>query len=38
MEDTNGGASGVNMLQHALRAIEAGDAETIVLAAGDRME
>jgi len=38
MEDTNGGASGVNMLQHAQRAIEAGDAETIVIAAGDRME
>ncbi len=38
MEDTNGGASGINMLQHAIRAIEAGDAETIVLAAGDRME
>lgn len=38
MEDTNGGASGVNMLQHAVRAIEAGDAEVIVLAAGDRME
>ncbi len=38
MEDTNGGASGVNMLLHAQRAIEAGDAETIVLAAGDRME
>jgi acetyl-CoA acetyltransferase len=37
-EDTNGGASGINMLQHATRAIEAGDAETIVLAAGDRME
>jgi acetyl-CoA acetyltransferase len=38
MEDTNGGASGINMLQHAIRALEAGDAETIVLAAGDRME
>lgn len=38
MEDTNGGASAINMLQHAVRAIEAGDAETIVLAAGDRME
>lgn len=38
MEDTNGGASGVNMLQHAIRAIEAGDAEVVVLAAGDRME
>ncbi|WP_032367781.1 thiolase family protein [Rhodococcoides fascians] len=37
MEDTNGGASGVNMLQHAVRAIEAGDANTIVLVAGDRM-
>lgn len=38
MEDTNGGASAVNMLQHAMRAIEAGDAETIVIASGDRME
>ncbi|HYC80467.1 MAG TPA: thiolase family protein [Solirubrobacterales bacterium] len=38
MEDTNGGASGINLLQHAVRAIEAGDAETIVIAAGDRME
>lgn len=35
MEDTNGGASGINLLQHALRAIEAGDASTIVLLAGD---
>ena len=38
MEDTNGGAGGLNMLQHALRAIEAGDAETIVLCAGDRLD
>jgi len=38
MEDTNGGASGINMLQHAIRAIEAGDAETVVLCSGDRME
>jgi acetyl-CoA acetyltransferase len=38
MEDTNGGASGVNMLQHAVRAVEAGDAEVVVLCAGDRME
>ncbi|MBS1888690.1 MAG: thiolase family protein [Actinobacteria bacterium] len=38
MEDTNGGASGLNMLQHAARAIEAGDAETIVLCAGDRFD
>ena len=37
MEDTNGGASGINMLQHAVRAVEAGDAETIVLLAGDRL-
>jgi acetyl-CoA acetyltransferase len=35
MEDTNGGASGLNLLQHAVRAIEAGDAELIVLVAGD---
>jgi acetyl-CoA acetyltransferase len=38
MEDTNGGASGLNMLQHAVRAIEAGDAETIVLCAGDWLD
>jgi acetyl-CoA acetyltransferase len=38
MEDTNGGASGLNLLQHALRAIAAGDAETIVLCAGDRLD
>ncbi|HEX4032844.1 MAG TPA: thiolase family protein [Solirubrobacteraceae bacterium] len=38
MEDTNGGASGLNMLQHALRALEAGDANTIVLCAGDRID
>ncbi len=38
MEDTNGGASGINLLQHAIRAIEAGDAETVVLCSGDRME
>ncbi|MEH3155611.1 MAG: thiolase family protein [Gordonia paraffinivorans] len=37
MEDTNGGASGVNLLQHAIRAVDAGDAETIVLVAGDIM-
>lgn len=38
MEDTNGGASALNMLQHALRALAAGDAETIVLCAGDRID
>jgi acetyl-CoA acetyltransferase len=35
MDDANGGACGINMLQHAVRAIEAGDAELIVLVAGD---
>jgi len=38
MEDTNGGASALNMLQHAYRAVEAGDASTIVLLAGDRFD
>lgn len=37
MEDTSGGASGLNMLQHAVRAVQAGDAEVVVVAAGDRM-
>jgi acetyl-CoA acetyltransferase len=37
MEDTNGGACGPNLLQHAARAIEAGDAEVIVLVAGDHV-
>ncbi len=37
MDDGNGGASALNVLQHALRAIEAGDAEVIVIAAGDVM-
>lgn len=34
MEDSNGGAC-MNMLAHAVRAIEAGDAEVIALIAGD---
>lgn len=38
MEDPHGGGSGLNMLQHAIRAIEAGDAETIVLCAGDNLD
>lgn len=38
MEDTNGGASALNLLQHAVRAVEAGDARTIVLLAGDRFD
>jgi acetyl-CoA acetyltransferase len=37
MQDTNGGASGVNMLQHALRAIEAGDARAVLILAGDHL-
>lgn len=37
MQDTNGGAAGINMLQHATRAIEAGDASCVVLVAGDRL-
>ena len=35
MDDTSGGASALNMLQHARRAVEAGDAEVVVLVAGD---
>jgi acetyl-CoA acetyltransferase len=38
MEDTNGGAAALNMLQHAVRAVEAGDAHTIVLLAGDHFD
>jgi acetyl-CoA acetyltransferase len=37
MEDPHGGASALNLLSHALRAIEAGDAETIVLCSGDHL-
>jgi acetyl-CoA acetyltransferase len=35
MEDAHGGAAALNMLQHARRAIEAGDAEAVLLLAGD---
>ncbi|NKX55584.1 thiolase family protein [Arthrobacter mobilis] len=38
MQDTNGGASAGGMLQHAIHAIEAGDASTVVVAAGDLMD
>jgi acetyl-CoA acetyltransferase len=38
MEDPHGGASALNLLSHALRAIEAGDAETIVLCSGDHLD
>ena len=35
MDDASGGASALNMLQHAVRAVEAGDAETVLMIAGD---
>ncbi|HEY8703637.1 MAG TPA: thiolase family protein [Gaiellaceae bacterium] len=35
MDDGNGGASGIQLLQHAMRAVDAGDAQTIVLLSGD---
>jgi acetyl-CoA acetyltransferase len=38
MDDGNGGAAGIQLLQHAVRAVEAGDARTIVLLAGDRLD
>ena len=38
MQDTNGGASAGGMLQHAVRAVESGDASVIVLVAGDAMD
>lgn len=38
MQDTNGGASAGGLLQHAVRAVEAGDAEVVVLVAGDLMD
>jgi acetyl-CoA acetyltransferase len=38
MDDGNGGASGIQLLQHAVRAIQAGDATTIVLLSGDHFD
>ncbi|HWL98896.1 MAG TPA: thiolase family protein [Nocardioidaceae bacterium] len=38
MEDPHGGASGLNLLQHAVRAVEAGDARNILLLAGDHLD
>lgn len=35
MQDTNGGASGINMLAHARRAVQVGDAQAVILLAGD---
>jgi acetyl-CoA acetyltransferase len=37
MEDPHGGASALNLLHHACRGIEAGDAEAILLLAGDAL-
>lgn len=37
MQDPHGGVSGINLLQHAIRAIEYGDAETIILVSGDAL-
>ncbi|MFP6559735.1 thiolase family protein [Paraburkholderia sp. B3] len=38
MDDCHGGASAINMLHHAVRAIQNEDAEVIVLLSGDRFE
>lgn len=38
MDDALGGASGVDMLQHAARAIQAGDAHTVVILSADHFE
>ncbi len=38
MQDTLGGASGINLVQHAARAVQAGDAQVIVLLAADHFE
>jgi acetyl-CoA acetyltransferase len=38
MQDTNGGASAVNMLGHACRAVQSGDARAVVLVAGDAQD
>jgi acetyl-CoA acetyltransferase len=38
MQDPHGGAGGINLLQHAVRAIEAGDAGVVVLVAGDHLD
>ena len=35
LQDTNGGSSAMNMLGHALRGVESGAAETILVLAGD---
>ncbi|MEW9586210.1 thiolase family protein [Paraburkholderia sp. DGU8] len=37
-DDCHGGASAINLLQHAIRAIQCGDANVIALVSGDRFE
>ena len=37
LQDTNGGAGGINMLGHAIRGVEAGAASAIVVVGGDAM-
>lgn len=37
MQEPLGGASGINLLQHAVRAVDAGDARVVVLVAGDNL-
>lgn len=38
LQDTNGGASGINMLGHAIRGVEAGAASVIVVVSGDAID
>jgi acetyl-CoA acetyltransferase len=38
MDGATGGASAIDMLQHARRAVEAGDASTVLLVGGDRLD
>ncbi|PRF80721.1 DitF protein [Burkholderia multivorans] len=38
MDDCHGGASGINLLQHAIRAIQHGDANVIALLSGDQFQ
>jgi 3-oxoacyl-[acyl-carrier-protein] synthase III len=37
MEDPHGGVSALNLLQHALSAVESGEAANVVLLAGDHL-
>src|SRR6185437_873963 len=37
LQDTNGGSSGINMLGHAMRGVEAGAASVIVVVSGDAL-